>query len=98
MKNPLPPGAISAAFEVPGMTAAQYDQVMANLEAAGAGAPSGRLYHIAGPRPDGWFVLDVWTSGEALNHFAGTLMPILQQAGVTPTDPKVYPVHHVITS
>ena len=33
---------VVAVFDVPGMTSAQYDQVMSDLEAAGAGSPRGR--------------------------------------------------------
>ncbi|MFQ5614834.1 MAG: hypothetical protein ACE5H9_22150 [Anaerolineae bacterium] len=89
--------AITAVFEVPGMTAAQYDRVMNDLEAAGQAHPDGRTYHLASSTDDGWFVVDVWESPEKLESFAGTLMPILQAAGVTPPQPKVYPVHNVIT-
>ena len=33
---------ITVTFDVPGMTAAHYDRIIARLEAAGAGAPPGR--------------------------------------------------------
>ena len=89
--------AIIAIFDVPGMTANQYDQVMQNLENAGAGAPKGRLNHMAAAKDGGWLVVDVWESGELLEQFAQTLVPILQQAGVTPPQPQVYPVHNMIS-
>jgi hypothetical protein len=43
-----------------------------------------------------WLVIDVWESGEALNQFAQTLMPILQKAGLQANPPKTYPVHNII--
>ena len=88
--------AIMAVFEAPGMTAEQYDRVMKDLEAAGEGNPAERLYHLAASKPDGWLVVDVWESPEVLERFANTLMPILQQAGVSPPQPQIYPVHNMI--
>lgn len=89
-------GEIVAVFEIPGMTSEQYDQVIKGLEAAGEGSPEGRLYHVAASKSGGWFVADVWRSPELLDQFAQTLMPILQQAGVTPPQPQIYPVHNII--
>ena len=89
---------ITVVFDMPQVTAAQYDQVIKGLEAAGAGNPKGRLYHIASPKDGGWFVVDVWESGELLNQFAQTLIPIMQEADVTPPQPQVYPVHNMITA
>jgi quinol monooxygenase YgiN len=86
---------IVALFDL-GSTSAQYEQVMRDLEAAGAGKPKGRLYHVAAPDNGRWLVIDVWESGEALNQFAQTLMPILQKAGVQANPPKTYPVHNII--
>lgn len=87
---------IVAVFNVPGMTAQQYDKVHNELKAAGKSTPRGRLYHVAAAKPNGWFVLDVWASAEELNQFAQTLMPILQKVGVTPPQPEIYPVHQII--
>ncbi|RMG89379.1 MAG: hypothetical protein D6706_21455 [Chloroflexi bacterium] len=87
---------IAAVFDVPGMTAVQYDRVIKDLEAAGLGAPDGRLYHLAAPKGDGWYVLDVWENVDKLNTFAGTLMPILQKNGVMPPQPRILPAHNII--
>jgi hypothetical protein len=35
-------------------------------------------------------------AAELLDEFGKTLMPILNNAGVTPVKPKVHPVHNVI--
>ena len=88
-------GTIIAVFEVPGMTAGQYDRIIEDLEAAGLGEPEGRLFHVAGPRGDGWIVVDVWASAQQFERFGQTLMPIVQQLGLTPT-PQVYPVYNLI--
>lgn len=88
--------AIAVVFEAPGMAAEQYDRALKDLEAAGEGAPPGRLYHVAAPKDGGWLVVDVWDSQEALDRFGQTLMPILQKAGVTPPRPQIYPAHNII--
>jgi hypothetical protein len=87
---------ITVIFDMPMVTAEQYDQVIKDLEAAGAGNPAGRLHHVASPKEGGWLVVDVWESDETLNQFAQTLVPIMQNAGLTPPQPQVYPVHNII--
>ena len=88
--------AIVVEFNAPSMTATQYDSVLRDLESKGVGAPDGRVYHIAAPNLDGWFVVDVWESQEQFDRFGAVLLPTLQAAGVTAT-PEVRPVHNIIT-
>ena len=88
--------AILAVFDVRGMTSAQYERTIKDLEAAGAGNPRGRKYHVASSKEGGLFIVDVWESAELLNEFSKTLVPILQKAGVTPAQPQIYPVHNII--
>lgn len=86
---------IIAVFEVPGMNAGQYDNIIERLEAAGEGEPDGRLFHVTGPRGDGWLVVDVWESREKFERFGQTLMPIAHELGLNP-QPQLYPVHSLI--
>lgn len=88
--------AIAVTFDIKGMTAEQYDRTVKDLEAAGQGAPDGRTYHIACSVDDGWIVVDLWESPEQMQKFSETLIPILEAAGVTPTEPTVRQVHNVI--
>ncbi len=81
-------------FNVPGMTAKQYDQVMKDLAAAGHAEVKERISHVATEIPNDWLVIDIWKSGEALNEFAGILMPIFIKNGVTPPQPTVLPVYN----
>lgn len=85
-------------FDVPTMSMGQYDQVMRDLEAAGVGTPAGRLGHLCSARGEGAQVVDVWESPESLQAFAGVLMPILAQNGVTPPNPEVLPLHNAVPS
>lgn len=87
---------IIAIFDVPTMSQAQYDQVMTDLDAAGARSPEGRLYHVSSLKPPGSQVVDVWESEQALGRFFETLGPILVKNGVTPPQPAVTPVHRIV--
>lgn len=87
--------AITAVFEVPGMTADHFDKVLAGLDEAGQAAPDGRIFHVASPTDGGWLVVDVWESEDKLGAFAGILMPLLAQLGITPPRPRIAPVHYM---
>jgi hypothetical protein len=69
-------------FNIPGMTAKQYDQVWTELRNAGQSHPQGLHHHIGGQQGNNWLVVDVWESADAFNKFGQTLMPILQKIGV----------------
>ena len=73
-----------------------YDEVINRLEAAGAGAPAGRSYHVALETNGKIQVFDVWESQEAFEAFGATLLPIMAELGADPGQPMVSPVHNVI--
>lgn len=83
--------AIGVIFEGRGMSQEQYQQV--NQQAApGNRPPSGLLFHAAGPSEEGFSVIEVWESQEALQAFFGqTLGQALQQANIT-AEPKLFQV------
>jgi hypothetical protein len=74
----------------------KYDEAISRLEAAGAGAPQGRSYHVAMEVDGKVNIFDVWESQEAFDAFGATLMPILMELGVEPGTPMPMPVHNVI--
>jgi hypothetical protein len=83
-------------FTPSAFTPAMYDEAITRLEAAGAGAPAGRLYHVA-MESDGLIqVFDVWDSQESFEAFGATLLPIMAALGADPGQPMVSPVHHTI--
>lgn len=84
-------------FNIPGMTAQQYDQVWEDLRAAGQANPEGLAHHVGGPQGDNWVVVDLWESAEAFGKFGETLVPILEKNGVGPVEPVVIPAHFVHT-
>ena len=87
---------IVAQFNVVGLTSQQYTQANKDLEAAGKGKPSGRLYHVAAEQANGFYMIEVWESEEALNEFAEKLIPVLVKNGITPAPPTtMLPVHNI---
>jgi hypothetical protein len=89
--------AIGIYFRPASMNAEQYDEVIRRLDAAGAGKPPGRSYHVCFGTGDQLQVFDIWDSQEAFDRFGATLMPILQELRLDPGQPMPEPVHNVIT-
>jgi hypothetical protein len=88
--------ALGLYFTPSGFTPAAYDDALRRLEAAGAGAPAGRLYHVA-LESDGLIqVFDVWESQESFEAFGSTLLPIMAELGADPGQPMVSPVYNII--
>ena len=87
--------AIVVKFSVTGMSREKYDSALHKLEAAGAGAPPGRLYHVSYGSPGALQVIDVFDSPEALDSFGKTLGPILQELGIT-AQPEVQTAYNII--
>jgi hypothetical protein len=83
-------------FTPTGFTPAEYDDVIVRLEAAGAGAPAGRLHHVAMVTDGQVQVFDVWDSQESFEAFGQTLLPIMAELGADPGQPMVAPVHNII--
>jgi hypothetical protein len=77
-------------------TPEQYDEAVKRLEAAGAGAPPGRLHHVALETNGQIQVFDVWESQESFESFGETLMPILGEVGADPGKPDVAPIRNII--
>ena len=84
-------------FNIPGMTAKQFDQAWDELRKAGQEHPVGLIHHVAGPQGNNWVVVDVWESEDHFNKFGETLMPILKRIGVTQVPPVMTPVHYELS-
>jgi hypothetical protein len=83
-------------FTPSSFTKERYDETIKKLEAAGASAPAGRLYHCA-MEADGLIqVFDVWESQETFEAFGATLVPIMTELGADPGQPMITPVHNII--
>lgn len=87
--------AIAVLFEADG-TWAQYEEALKKLDEAGWGAPKARLYHVAGPTDTGFRAVDIWESPETFEEFGRVLVPIVQEVGFTPPEPRVWPAEKII--
>jgi hypothetical protein len=85
-------------FTPSSFSTADYDEVIKQLDAAGAGSPDGRLHHIALESDGNVQVFDVWESQEKFEAFGGTLVPIMTGLGANPGEPMVTPVHNIINA
>jgi hypothetical protein len=88
--------AIGIYFGASKFTPEQYDEALKALENAGAGAPEGRLLHIALESDGNVQVFDVWDSQEQFEAFGATLMPIMGGIGADPGEPMITPVRNII--
>ena len=88
--------ALGMYFTPSSFTPARYDDTIKRLEEAGAGAPPGRLYHVA-MEADGLIqVFDVWESEATFQAFGKTLLPIMKDLEADPGQPQASPVHNMI--
>ncbi len=83
-------------FRPNGFTQDTYDEAIKQLEAAGAGAPEGRSFHVALETNGEIQVFDIWESQAAFDAFGATLVPIMAGLGADPGEPMVAQVHNVI--
>jgi hypothetical protein len=88
--------ALGLYFTPKGFTQDKYDEALKQLEAAGAGAPEGRSYHVALETNGQIHVFDIWESQATFDAFGATLIPIMTGLGVDPGEPMVAQVHNVI--
>ncbi|HEX4562215.1 MAG TPA: hypothetical protein VH113_10330 [Gemmatimonadales bacterium] len=77
-------------------TPEKYESAIKKLQAAGAGSPKGRTYHVALESNGEIQVFDIWESQADFDAFGATLVPILAELGVDLKDPMVANVHNVI--
>ena len=88
--------ALGIYFVHQGFTPEKYESAIKQLEAAGAGAPKGRTYHVALESDGEIQVFDIWESQADFDEFGKTLVPILTELGVELKEPMVANVHNVI--
>jgi hypothetical protein len=79
-----------------GFTPEKYDKTTVQIAEAGAGAPDGRISHVALESEGEIQVFDIWESQAAFDAFGETLIPILTAAGIELNEPMVAQVHNQI--
>lgn len=80
----------------PGMTADQYDAVMARL-GLDANPAAGGVLHVAAVTDDGVEVCDVWQTEQAFNGFLEQrMLPVIGELGITgEPEIRVVPLHNL---
>jgi hypothetical protein len=88
----------------PGFTREQYEESVRRLHPDGGqlASPSdwpveGLLVHIAGEGENGFRVVDVWESEDAVQRFGDIITPIMRELGVE-GDPEIYPTHTFVSA
>jgi quercetin dioxygenase-like cupin family protein len=89
--------AIAMILDLPGVSAAQYATAR---EILGDTLLPGNLLHVAGPTEDGWRVMEVWESPEAMGAFfqSAAAGAAFQAAGIPPAQPTVFPVSTLVAA
>jgi hypothetical protein len=86
-----------------GITQEQYEESVRKLtgksrmESPADWPVEGLLAHITGEGENGFRVVDVWESQEAVDRFAAELIPVLEEIGVQ-GGPEVYPAHTYVSA
>jgi hypothetical protein len=94
--------AVILVHQGPDLTQENYEEVVRNMigkdraEATTDWPEDGLLSHAAGQGPNGFRVVDVWESEEAVRRFGEKLAPHLEKAGIT-TEPEIYPAHTFVS-
>jgi hypothetical protein len=88
----------------PGFTQEQYEESIRRLrpgsdrlESPSDWPVEGLLAHIAGEGENGFRVVDVWESEDAVRRFGEVLIPILRELGVE-GEPEIYPAHSFVSA
>ena len=78
------------------LTAAQYDQTVSRLEAAGDFPPDGLDYHVCFGTEGTLRVSEIWDSRRQLEAFGERLMPVLAEVGIDPGEPEILEIHKIV--
>jgi len=83
-------------FTPKGMDEKKYAEILRRLQAAGAGAPAGRLHHTCYGDRNALRVTDVFDTPANFEAFGKVLVPILTEMGVDVGRPEPIEVHNII--
>ena len=83
-------------FEPASVTTEQYDEAVQRLEEAGEIPADGLDYHVCFKVDGNLRVSEIWDSREKFDAFGEKLMPVLQDIGIEPGEPKELEIHNII--
>ena len=94
---------ILAVHQVPSLTRERYEEVVRRLANGKTRVDSisefpfeGLLFHAAGQGQNGFFIVDVWESEEAVHRFREVMGPIVQEVGIE-EPPEFFPTHTYVS-
>ncbi len=94
---------IMALHQVPSLTQERYEEVVRRLTNGKSRVESpsdlpfeGLLVHVAGQGENGFCVVDVFASEEAVHRFRETISPIAQEVGIE-DPPEFFPAHTFVS-
>ncbi len=83
-------------IDFPGLSQQQYDLVIKDMGSSGTLKQKRRMHHFAGPKKNGWLVVDVWESADAFKDFSKILIPTLRKFDIPLIEPEIYHLHNEI--
>jgi hypothetical protein len=83
-------------FAPASMTAEQYDQVVSRMEEAGSFPPDGLEYHVCFGSEGNLRVSEIWASQEQFEAFGERLMPAIDEAGISVSDPEILEIYNIV--
>jgi hypothetical protein len=90
---------IMAVHQVPSLTRERYEEVIRRLTGGKPRVESvtdlpfeGLLFHAAGQGKNGFCIVDIWESEEAVDRFREAMSPIVQEVGIE-EPPEFFPAH-----
>ena len=78
-----------------GLTREQYDEVSRRMEAAGDWPPDGMDVHVLFGEDGDLRVSEIWDSEDQFRPFADRLMSVLDEVGVSYSEPEVFEAHEL---
>ena len=87
--------AVGLIFNGKGVTQAQYEQVHKEVSPDNKLAP-GMLSHAGGPSQDGWCVVEIWESQDALDRFFKEKLGAALERAKISMQPQFFQVHNMM--
>jgi hypothetical protein len=78
-----------------GLTRERYDEVSRRMEGAGDWPPDGMDVHVLFGEEGDMRVSEIWDSEEQFRAFADRLMSVLDEVGVSYSEPEVFEAHEL---
>jgi quinol monooxygenase YgiN len=94
-RNGQDPVTFMQLVRLPGVDAATFAEMDAQILGEAREAPDGCVFHVNGPTEDGWYVMDAWTDKDVRDRFlAEKVIPVM--GGRVEPDIQELPLHNVL--